>query len=110
MKNKVLSLVLLRNQSSSEILLGLKKRGFGAGKWNGFGGKLHPGESVRECARRETEEECGLTVADEDLRAAGKILFHFVDEPPTLEVHVFTADACRGGGDGDEDDDDDIEY
>ena len=25
---------------SREVLLGMKKRGFGTGKWNGFGGKV----------------------------------------------------------------------
>lgn len=34
------------------VLLGLKKRGFGAGLWNGFGGKVQPGESIEEAARR----------------------------------------------------------
>lgn len=34
------------------VLLGLKKRGFGAGLWNGFGGKVQAGESVEAAARR----------------------------------------------------------
>ena len=29
-----------------KVLLGLKKRGFGEGKFNGFGGKVHVGETV----------------------------------------------------------------
>ncbi len=35
-----------------QILLGLKKRGFGEGKWNGFGGKVHVGESIAKGAVR----------------------------------------------------------
>ena len=31
----------------NRILLGLKKRGFGADKYNGFGGKINDGESFR---------------------------------------------------------------
>jgi len=96
MKNKLLTLVLLRDKASGDVLLGMKKRGFGMGKWNGFGGKVQEGESVRECARRETKEECGLEVSDADLHSAGRLFFHFVDDPPTLEVHVFTADSFRG--------------
>ncbi|XP_062359656.1 oxidized purine nucleoside triphosphate hydrolase isoform X2 [Cinclus cinclus] len=46
----------------SRVLLGMKKRGFGAGLWNGFGGKVQPGESIEEAARRELLEESGLTV------------------------------------------------
>ena len=38
---KLLSLVYVRR--GTQILLGLKKRGFGQGKWNGFGGKLEEG-------------------------------------------------------------------
>ena len=40
----------------NRILLGRKKRGFGANKYNGFGGKLDDGESFRECAIRELYE------------------------------------------------------
>ena len=49
------------------ILLGRKRRGMGFGKWNGFGGKLEPGETMRQCAVRELQEECGLTAAPEAL-------------------------------------------
>ena len=44
------SLVLLRD--GNRILLGLKKRGFGVGKWNGFGGKLEKGETPLDSAHR----------------------------------------------------------
>jgi 8-oxo-dGTP diphosphatase / 2-hydroxy-dATP diphosphatase len=43
-----------------EILLGMKKRGVGMGKWNGFGGKVEAGETIEEGTRRELEEECGV--------------------------------------------------
>lgn len=43
-----------------EYVLGMKKRGFGSGWWNGFGGKLEPGESYEQAAIRETKEEVGL--------------------------------------------------
>lgn len=47
---KNLSLVLIRKNGL--VLLGWKKRGFGAGKWNGFGGKVEDGETMLECAKR----------------------------------------------------------
>ena len=34
------------------ILLGLKKRGFGEGWWNGFGGKINHNETIEEAAKR----------------------------------------------------------
>ena len=37
-KRKILTLVFLRE--GTRVLLGMKKRGFGVGKWNGFGGKV----------------------------------------------------------------------
>lgn len=38
-----------------KVLLGLKKRGLGVDKWNGFGGKLEPGETIEEAAKREMQ-------------------------------------------------------
>ena len=52
MLKKVLTLVLVRDVARHRVLLGMKKRGFGAGKWNGFGGKLEPGETIEEAAKR----------------------------------------------------------
>lgn len=46
----------------SQILLGMKKRGFGQGWWNGFGGKLDAGETYEDCAKRECQEEAGIEV------------------------------------------------
>ena len=46
-------------------LLGHKARGFGAGLWNGFGGKVDIGvdASITASAARELEEEVGLSLA-----------------------------------------------
>ena len=68
-KRKVLTLVFLRREG--EVLLGMKKRGFGEGKWNGFGGKVEAGETIVEAAAREVKEECGYVVKTEDLGEKG---------------------------------------
>ena len=47
-EKKPLTLLLLCD--TNRVLLGMKKRGFGAGKWNGFGGKLERGESIYDAA------------------------------------------------------------
>ena len=62
---------------NDQILLGMKKRGFGQGWWNGFGGKLEPGETYPASAVRETSEEVGLTIKEQDLTLAVEIVFRF---------------------------------
>lgn len=90
---KILTLCLaIKNQ---EVLLGMKKRGFGAGRWNGFGGKLEPGETIVAGARREMLEECGVTI--ERMEEVGMHEFEFAANPgEILEVHVFRVDNFSG--------------
>ncbi len=57
------------------VLLQYKKRGFGAGKWNGPGGKAEPGESVAQTAVRELTEETGLIAKAEDVKPIGELEF-----------------------------------
>ena len=57
------------------VLLGRKKRGMGLGKWNGFGGKIEAGETMRQCAVRELREECGLIARTQDLGTGSGIVF-----------------------------------
>lgn len=77
----------------AEILLIRKKRGLGAGKINGPGGRIEPGESKLECAIREVEEE--LCVTPQELRACGELSFQFCDGY-SIHVSVFTARGCVG--------------
>jgi len=48
----------------NEILLQLKRRGFGRGKWNGPGGKQKADETIEQSAVREAREETGLTMIE----------------------------------------------
>ncbi len=82
---KVLTLCVIHQHP--KVLLGLKKRGFGEGRWNGFGGKVSDGETTEEAAKREIMEEVGLEV--NKLEKAGVIDFEFRENPEILEVHVF---------------------
>ena len=76
-----------------KVLLILKKRGLGAGKVNGPGGRLDDGETPHDCAVREVEEE--LLVTPTGVRQVGELRFQFVDG---LSIHgyVFRADDCIG--------------
>lgn len=68
-------------RADGKILLGRKRRGMGYGKWNGFGGKIEAGETMRECAARELFEESALIVRPEDLVLAGDLYFHQPSDP-----------------------------
>jgi 8-oxo-dGTP pyrophosphatase MutT (NUDIX family) len=72
---------------SSRILLAMKKRGFGEGWWNGYGGKVGAGESIEAAAKRETQEEIGVAV--EKLEPIGQIDFRIIDENKHIECHIF---------------------
>ncbi len=80
------TLVFIRRHD--EVLLIRKKRGLGAGKINGPGGRLEPGETPLECAVREVREE--LRVVPTGLTARGENRFQFVDG---YSIHVFVFDA-----------------
>lgn len=84
---------LLFVRRSGEILLIRKKRGLGAGKINGPGGRIDPGETEEACAIREVQEE--LCVTPTGVRPAGELLFQFVDGY-SLHGYVFTASGCEG--------------
>ena len=68
---------LIHGSPPRQVLLGLKKIGFGAGKYTGFGGKVQPGETPEAAAIRELEEEAGVQVHEKDLRPMGQFAFLF---------------------------------
>lgn len=88
---------LLFVQRPGEILLIRKKRGLGAGKINGPGGRLDPGETAMACAVREIAEELHVT-ALEPLHS-GRLFFQFVDgyalEVDVYRTFAFAGEACE---------------
>lgn len=73
--NMIANLVFLTE--GDRVLLIHKKTGLGAGKINGPGGKLEPGETAMTAAIREVEEE--LRITPHHLEEAGVLHFDFVD-------------------------------
>lgn len=92
MKEQTL-LFLLRE---GEVLLAIKKRGFGKGRWNGVGGKLDYGETVEQALIRECQEE--IKVTPQSYEKAANILFHeqIEGELKTMHVSVFTCTKWNG--------------
>ena len=78
---------------NGRILLIHKKRGLGAGKINGPGGRREPGESFDDCAVREVREELGVT--PRDVVKVGEHRFQFVDGYSTF-VYVYRASGLDG--------------
>lgn len=89
---KLLTLCLIRKDD--QILLGMKKRGFGAGRWNGFGGKVAPEETIEQAMHREVREEVGVEV--QDVAKIGTLEFEFENNPDLLEVHIFSTQSFTG--------------
>ena len=76
-----------------QVLLIEKKRGLGAGKVNGPGGRVEAGEHPHEAAIREFEEE--LRATPTGVQKRGELWFHVIDGP-AIRIHVFRASDCAG--------------
>ena len=87
------TLMFIVDEAAQQVLLIRKKRGLGAGKINGPGGKMDAGETAAECAIRETQEELGVT-AFEPVKH-GELWFQFVDGL-ALHCDVFRSTRWEG--------------
>jgi mutator protein MutT len=89
--------LLVRGDPPQEILLGFKKAGFGMGKYNGFGGKVEPGETIERAAVREVAEEVGIQVAKKDLEPVARLKFLYPADPDADKLaHVFLVTGWKG--------------
>lgn len=83
-----------------KVLLGLKKKKIGAGRLNGWGGGVDPGETLRQCAVREFEEETGgVKISPTDLCKVGIVHFknHKTDGSVFVcTVHMYTISTWTG--------------
>jgi len=74
-----------------EILLAMKKRGFGSDRWNGVGGKIEPDETIEQALVRECQEEIEVIPTRFDKVAV--IDFEFppgVTDKQTMHVYLCT--------------------
>ncbi len=79
----------------THICLAMKKRGFGAGKWNGAGGKVEKGETIEEAAVREAKEEIGVDL--HGISKIGELMFYFSHNPAwDMLVHAYFCEKWSG--------------
>ncbi len=79
-----------------QILLAMKKRGFGAGKWNGVGGKIEAGESIEDALVRECQEEVGITPTSWRQVAELDFVQDATTDPWHMYVHAYIAEQWKG--------------
>ncbi|KAF8512056.1 NUDIX hydrolase domain-like protein [Gautieria morchelliformis] len=90
---KLFTNVFVWNEKTGKVLLGFKKRGFGMGLYNGFGGKVEPGESSAGAAVRELKEEAGI---DAELTFCGTLLFYSEGYPYAHQIGIYSSDMFQG--------------
>lgn len=71
----------------NQVLLGMKKKGFGKGRWNGFGGKVKKNEKISQAAQRELLEESNIKA--ERVEKIGRLDFFCPKEYFGMIVHIF---------------------
>ena len=86
-------LVFLTRADQVLLLKGAPDKRLWAGRYNGLGGHVEPGETPYQAALREVQEESGLAPAGLTLRA----LIHVtMPEPPGVMLFVFVGEAPAG--------------
>ncbi|MFH0715191.1 MAG: 8-oxo-dGTP diphosphatase [Candidatus Diapherotrites archaeon] len=84
----------------NELWMAVKKKGFGVGRLNGFGGKVEDGETIEQAAVRELWEECGVKASEKDLQKVAECLFLFPSVPEdknwNQNMHVFVLSNWEG--------------
>jgi mutator protein MutT len=90
---KLVTLLFLLRKD--QILLAMKKRRHGAGKWNGVGGKAESGETAMQAVIRECQEETGVTPLNP--KFVGRLQFYEQDDPSFgHDCHIFVATEWEG--------------
>jgi len=101
MMRATLGFLIRENQGNKELLLAMKKKGFGQGKWNGIGGKLdfNKGDKdIFDTAIREMKEEIGVEIKRPEQMAVLNFSYPYLlnSDEREWQVHVFFAKEWEG--------------
>lgn len=91
---KQTTLVFLKRDN--QLLLAMKKRGYGKGRWNGVGGKVEPDETVEAGMIRECEEEIAVQPTSYELVAELEFDQYFKQQHDFMRVTVYIATEWSG--------------
>ena len=93
---RTLNTTLLLIIKDDKILLARKKRGFGAGLYNGVGGKVEQNETIEQGMLREVKEEINITPTDFKKRAEIKFDEYVNGERAFVYMTIYTATNYEG--------------
>jgi 8-oxo-dGTP diphosphatase len=79
-------------ENDGHILIGKRKRGHFAGRWEFPGGKVEEGEAPEDCLRRELHEELGVEARVGELFLSTIYAYHHV----TIELLTYRAEILSG--------------
>jgi 8-oxo-dGTP diphosphatase len=107
MKKTFSATVVLLQDDAGRVCLSPKKGNIHKGgqelensqKWNGYGGKQEPGETILETAIRELEQESGVVGKEEDLELVARISFFWPGNEtsePDMVVYFFFLSSFKG--------------
>ena len=100
MRQATLCFLIKEGREDKELLLAMKKKGFGQGKWNGVGGKFdfERDKGIFEAAIREMEEEIGVKIKKPEKLAILNFSYPYLlnSEEKEWQVHVFFAKEWQG--------------
>lgn len=98
MKQSTLCYLIREVQEERELLLAMKKKGFGKGKWNGIGGiqKKEKGDkTIVDTVLRETKEEIGVELKETE-KVAILTFYYPYSKEWNQDTHVFIAKKWQG--------------
>jgi mutator protein MutT len=83
-------------KKDNRILLAMKKRGFGEGKYNGVGGKIENGETPEEAMIRETQEEIAVTPIEYEKVGIIEFDEFYKGQKEKVMFHLYVASEWQG--------------